>query len=240
MNTVCIATYNGEKYILEQLRSILSQIAADDEVFVSDDGSTDSTCGLIASLQDSRIRLLHNDSHHFKWNFINALQHARGEYIFLSDQDDVWMEGKYATCCRLLEKYDLVVTDSVVTDEQLNVLEPSFFQFYHSGPGLLKNALRNTYFGACMAFRQSLLQRAFPFPKTNEVGHDIWIGLVAEMTGTPYFLSEPYLLYRRHQAALTALSGPFMKRSQRSVFVKLWSRVVVLWEVMKFRIGGRR
>ena len=239
MNTVCIATYNGEKYIAEQLQSILSQIASDDEVIISDDGSSDATCAIIESLQDARIRLLHNDSHHFKWNFINALQHARGKYVFLSDQDDVWMEGKYAACCRLLEEYDMVVTDSMVTDEHLHVLYPSFFRFYNSGPGLLKNALQNTYFGACMAFRQSLLQRAFPFPKTNEVGHDIWLGLVAEMTGRPYFLSQPYLLYRRHQNALTTLSGPLLQRSQHSLCVKLWSRVVVLWEVLKYFVVRR-
>lgn len=234
MNTVCIATYNGEKYIAEQLQSILAQIAMDDEVVVSDDGSTDRTCEIVESFHDARIRLLHNDSHHFKWNFIHALKHAQGEYVFLSDQDDVWMEGKYDTCCRLLETYDLVVTDSIVTDELLNELEPSFFRFYHSGTGLLKNAVQNTYFGACMAFRRSLLQRAFPFPKTNEVGHDIWLGLVAEMTGKPYFLPQPFLLYRRHQAALTTLSGPVLKRSNRSLLVKLWSRVVVLWEVVKY------
>ena len=90
-----------------------------------------------------------------------------------------------------------------------------------------------------MAFRQSLLQRAFPFPKTNEVGHDIWLGLVAEMTGRPYFLSQPYLLYRRHQNALTTLSGPLLQRSQRSLCVKLWSRVVVLWEVLKYFVVRR-
>lgn len=234
MNSVCIATYNGEKYIAEQLRSILSQLADEDEVIISDDGSTDATCAIISSFQDSRIRLLHNDVHNFKWNFINALKHAQGDYIFLSDQDDVWMDGKYERCCKELESCDLVVTDSVVTDEHLNTLEPSFFRFYNSGSGLLKNAIQNTYFGACMAFRRSVLLRAFPFPKTKEVGHDIWIGLVAEMTGTPRFLPIPFLLYRRHQEALTILSGPRLQRSKRSLLVKVWSRVVVLWEVLKF------
>ena len=239
MNTVCVATYNGEKYIAEQLQSILSQLNEEDEVIVSDDGSQDRTCEIVESFQDKRIRLLHNDAHHFKWNFIHALKHAQGVYVFLSDQDDVWLEGKYETCCKLLEEYDLVVTDSIVTDEELTPIESSFFRFYHSGKGLFKNAVQNTYFGACMAFRKSLLQRAFPFPQTNEVGHDIWLGLVAEMTGKPYFLEKPFLLYRRHQAALTTLSGPVLKRSGRSLWVKLWSRVVVLWEVLKYLVLRR-
>lgn len=84
MNSVCVATYNGEKYIEEQLRSILIQLRPDDEVIVSDDGSTDRTCAIVESLADPRIRLLHHNGHDFKQNFVHALQHAQGEYIFLS------------------------------------------------------------------------------------------------------------------------------------------------------------
>lgn len=236
MISVCMATYNGERYISEQLRSILSQLPEDAEVIVSDDGSTDATCRLVESFQDPRIRLLHNDSHNFKWNFQNAMLHAKGDFIFLSDQDDVWIENKVERCMHLLKDYDLVVHDSRLCDSDLNVISESFFDFYHSGKGLLKNAFNNTYFGACMAFRRDLMQAALPLPRTQEIGHDIWLGLVAEALGKRIlFLHEPYLLYRRHDLAHTNLSQSLLKRSKRPLWLKCWSRVVVIWNVMKFK-----
>ena len=74
MNSICIATYNGEQYIKEQLDSILKQIASDDEVIISDDSSTDHTIEIIKSINDSRIKILHAEYHHFKWNFENDLK----------------------------------------------------------------------------------------------------------------------------------------------------------------------
>ena len=224
MISVCVTTYNGEKYILEQLRSILCQLGQEDEVVVSDDESTDKTLELVESLADPRIRVLHSKAHYFKWNFDNALRAARGNIIFLSDQDDKWLPGKVEQCVRALDEVDLVVHDSRVVDDNMQVLYPSFFRFYGSGPGLLKNALNNTYFGSCMAFRRSVLEAALPFPKTNEIGHDIWLGLVAEMTGRVLFLDEPLLLYRRHDLARTNLGQSLLVRSKRSIVVKIWSR----------------
>lgn len=237
MNSVCIATYNGEKFIAEQLTSILGQIAPNDEVIISDDGSTDSTCAIIESFGDQRITLLHNNAHNFKHNFINALQHARGKYIFLSDQDDVWLPNKYEICCNYLTQYDLVVTDNIITNATLDTIHPSFFEFYHSGKGVMKNILFHTYFGACMAFRSNILQYAIPMPNTREIAHDNWIGLVAEIVGTVYFIPQPLLLYRRHSQALTNLNDSFLHRSQRSLFVKIWSRCIVLAAVVRFYLS---
>ncbi len=232
--SVCIATYNGEKYIRQQLESILCQLTDRDEVIVSDDGSSDSTCDIIESLNDKRITLLHNSSHNIKWNFQNALEHISGDIVFLSDQDDVWLPGKVERCVSLLDDYDLVVHDSKLCDSDLNITHESFFAFYHSGPGVLKNAINNTYFGACMAMQAWIVKTALPLPKTQEVGHDIWLGLVAEMVGRVYFLNEPYLLYRRHNSAHTNLSESLLHRSKRPLATKIWSRVVVLKEVILF------
>lgn len=239
MISVCVATYNGEKYIAEQLRSILCQLGPADEVVVSDDGSTDSTLSVVASLADNRVRIVHSTAHYFKWNFYNALCVAKGDIIFLSDQDDVWLEGKVARCLTELETYDLVCHNSRMVDEQLRPLKDDFFRFYGSGPGLLKNAINNTYFGSCMAFRRSVWEASLPWPKTNEIGHDIWLGLVAEMTGKTRFIDTPYLLYRRLSESRTNLSESLATRSRRPLWVKLWSRVVVLYEVMKYMVNIR-
>lgn len=238
MNTVCIATYNGEKYIVAQLKSILEQLQPKDEIVVSDDGSTDNTIAKIESVGDKRVRVIHSGYHMVKKNFENALRAARGDIIFLSDQDDVWLPGKYARCVKELERVDLVCTNSIMTDEDLQVVNEDFFSLYHSGPGILKNAFNNTYYGSCMAFRRKLLDKALPFPKTREIGHDIWLGLVAEMTGTVAFLNTPYLLYRRHSGTSTQTDA-LWTRSKRPLWRKVWSRVVVLYNIGKFRIQHR-
>lgn len=236
MNSVCVTTYNGERYIEQQLRSILEQIAADDEVIVSDDGSTDNTLKIVDSIGDKRIRIRHSNAHYFKDNFIEAMCEAKGDIIFLSDQDDVWLPGKYERCIKELEAVDLVCTNSEMTDGELNIIEPNFFSIYHSGPGVFKNALNNTYYGSCMAFRRSLLKAALPMPSTREIGHDIWLGLVAEMTGKVRFIDTPYLLYRRHEDAKTSTNG-LLHRSKRPLWLKIWSRVVVLYYVSKFKLN---
>lgn len=235
MNSVCVATYNGERYIEAQLRSILAQIAASDEVIVSDDGSTDRTLEIIGSIGDNRIRVVHSTAHYFRDNFANALRHAKGEIIFLSDQDDVWLDGKYDRCIAELKNVDLVCTNAKETDKDLNVINEDFFSVYHSGTGILKNSLNNTYYGACMAFRRKVLNEALPFPDTHEIGHDVWLGLVAEMTGTVRFIDTPYLLYRRHAGTVTN-TNHLLTRSNRPLWRKLWSRIIMLYYVCKFKI----
>lgn len=235
MNSVCVATYNGERYIEAQLRSILAQIAESDEVIVSDDGSTDGTLEIIGSIGDKRIRVVHSTAHYFRDNFANALRHAKGEIIFLSDQDDVWLDGKYDRCIAELKNVDLVCTNAKETDKDLNVINEDFFSVYHSGTGILKNSLNNTYYGACMAFRRKVLNEALPFPETHEIGHDVWLGLVAEMTGTVRFIDTPYLLYRRHAGTVTN-TNHLLTRSNRPLWRKLWSRIIMLYYVCKFKI----
>lgn len=239
MISVCVATYNGERFVEEQLRSILPQLGEEDEVIVSDDESTDSTLAIVESLGDKRIRVIHSTAHYFKWNFHNALDAAKGDILFLADQDDVWLPGKVEKCLSALEDADLVVHDSRVVDDDLKEIYPSFFRFYGSGKGLLKNALNNTYFGSCMAFRRSVWEAAQPFPESNEIGHDIWLGLVAEMTGRVHFLDEPLLLYRRHDLARTNLTQSLINRSKRSLVTKVWSRFVVLYHVAYFKLRKR-
>ena len=94
MISVCIATYNGEKYIKEQLLSILPQLGKKDEVIISDDHSTDNTLDIVKGLNDNRIKIVMNNREKgYTSNFENALSYAIGDYIFLSDQDDIWMSN---------------------------------------------------------------------------------------------------------------------------------------------------
>ncbi len=232
--SVCMATYNGEKYVKEQLNSILVQLNSTDEIIISDDGSTDDTVKIIENIRDERIKLIFNNTPKkgYTPNFENALKHATGDVIFLSDQDDVWLEGKYAAVLENLKTFDLVVTNSMVTDENLNVTNPSFFSIYDSGPGIFKNIVCSTYYGCCMAFNRKVLNYSMPFPEYKDTGIDLWIGLVAEVFGKVKFIEEPYLLWRRSNGTTTKL-GSLFTRSSRPLHLKIYKRWMGLFNLSK-------
>ncbi len=197
MISVCVATYNGARHVRAQLHSILSQLSADDELIVSDDGSTDATREMVRGIGDPRIVLIEGPRAGVIRNFEHALQRARGDVIFLCDQDDVWLPQKVQRVMQALNEANLVVTDCRVVDDSLNELHPSFFRLNGSQSGLLRNLIKNGYLGCCMAMRRTVLETALPFPKSIAM-HDWWIGLVAERTGRVCFLDEVLSLYRRH------------------------------------------
>lgn len=235
MISVCIASYNGEKYIKEQLLSIIPQLDKNDEIIVSDDSSTDNTVNIVNEIGDNRIKVYNNDSDRRGCigNFENALNHAIGDYIFLSDQDDVWMPDKIDVMIKELENHDVVVSDSIVTDSNLMTISYSFFKGMNSGPGLLKNIVRSTYYGSCMAFNKKTLKLSLPFPRTNEIGHDLWIGLVGEITGSVKFIDIPLIKYRRHESTVTSIDANF-SRGTRSIWAKIRGRLIMISEVLKF------
>ena len=116
--SVCLATFNGEKYLQQQIESILIQLGDNDELIISDDGSSDQTLNIIESFSDKRIHIFHNKMNHgFIGNFENALRIATGDYIFLSDQDDVWSSDKLRISLQALEKADLIVHDAEMIDD---------------------------------------------------------------------------------------------------------------------------
>jgi glycosyltransferase involved in cell wall biosynthesis len=198
MVSVCMATKNGAAYIREQLDSILMQLDAGDELIISDDASTDETMAIVQSYTDSRIKLIQNlKPKGVTRNFEASLMASAGNYIFLSDQDDVWVPLKIKTMLHHLQQYDLVVSDCLVVDHTLKTKSTSFFTANKSGKGLLRNILKNSYMGCCMAFNRKLLMRALPFPHDIPI-HDFWIGLIGEVHFNVKFLPEMLVYHRRH------------------------------------------
>lgn len=223
MISICMTTCNGERYVQAQIESILSQIGEQDELVVSDDGSTDRTLELISQIGDVRIVLLSNNGPSgVVKNVEHALRHSQGEYIFLADQDDVWLPGKVSRIMSALEHCDLVVSDCYVTDQFLTVIHSSLFQRIHSGPGFFRNLYRNSYIGCCMAMRRRVLSRALPFPDNTPM-HDWWIGLIGEAAYRTEFIAEPLMLYRRHGSNVSLTSN----RSSFSFMKKLSWRLVM-------------
>jgi len=223
--SVCMATYNGEKYIYEQTQSILGQLGAGDELIVSDDGSTDNTIPVLKSFKDDRIKIFSNKGNKGPvGNFQNALENASGDYIFLADQDDVWFDNKIAVMVSYLDKYDVVNCDCKVVDNDLSTLKESFFEHHHSGAGFIKNFKRNTYMGNSMAFKKEMLPLILPFPP-NIPNHDLWIGVVADLFYKPYFIPQILGLHRRHNSNA---SNTFDIKIKTSFWQKVNKRILVL------------
>lgn len=200
MISVCIATYNGSKYIEEQLYSILSQIGPDDEIIISDDHSVDDTIEVIHNIHDERIKVFPNNREKgYTSNFENALLYASGDYIFLSDQDDIWEENKVEYCIKQFQKYDFVVSDASLVDERGNLIAPSFFQKRIVYKSLCGNIYKFGYLGCCMAFKKEILKRALPFPANHYYcTHDNWLFLIAKTYYRTLITSAKLIKYRRH------------------------------------------
>jgi len=209
--SVCMATYNGTRYLRPQLDSILAQLEADDELLVQDDGSSDDTVEILRSYGDPRIQLVANERNlGVISTFERCLARARHDIVFLADQDDEWLPGKLdAMVARFLDPHVTgVVTDALIVDADNAVTGDSIFPHLRSGPGVLHNFVKNSYLGCCMAFRRDVLAVALPVPRSVRT-HDGWIGITADMLGEVVFLPTPYVRYRRHGANLSPMDDPF-------------------------------
>jgi len=208
--SVCMATYNGERFVARQLQTILSQLGATDEIVISDDSSTDGTLKVIESFEDKRIRLFRGQTFRSPiYNFENALKQARGKIIFLSDQDDEWVDGWVEVAVAELSDASLVVCDAYMIDAEGNLRSSEETKIYHGvrKPGILQNLYRNGYIGCCCAFRREILDAALPFP-LDLPWHDWWLGLVADAFFTSRFIEKKMIRYRRHGENVSSTGEP--------------------------------
>lgn len=226
--SVAMATYNGEKYIKDQLESILEQLNDQDEIILSDDGSSDKTIDIVKSLNDKRIKIIEGPKKGVIKNFENAISNCSGKYIFLSDQDDVWEKNKVQRILEIFEKEkcNLIVHNASIVDNTMKEVPPfTTFEWRKSKKGIFKNIYKNSYIGCCMAFEPVLLNKIIPIPNDIEM-HDQWIGLISEKYGKSYFLDEKLIKYRRHDSNVSQMKhnsiGKMIK--SRILFIKNISR----------------
>ena len=207
--SVCMATYNGRRFLAEQLNSILGQLGPDDEVVVVDDASSDGTADWLDGLGDPRIRLYrHYENAGYIRTFEDALTRATGDVLLLSDQDDVWLPGHR----------DLLVSaalESGIAASNLHLLDRRGFP----GPyGQRDWALRRgdsdrprrnlagilagnrPYFGCAMAVDASLLGLVLPFPAWLYESHDLWMAICGNVAQRMAHLEERTVARRLHDA----------------------------------------
>ncbi len=220
--SVALPVYNGAMYLKQQLDSILDQLEPDDEIVAAYQPSSDLSLEILERYQDrdGRIKIFHNKGRGITSNFQLALEHCNGDYIFLCDQDDVWLPEKRKAVVETFRSSgaDFVLHDAVHTDENLNRQDKTFFEIYPLGPGKWKNIKKPRMSGCCMAFTRAMRDKVLPLPEIY--GYDQWIFVVAEFTGRIEYLPEVLLLHRLH--------GENSTTSTRRLDVVLYCRAKLL------------
>lgn len=204
--SVAMAVCNGAQYIPCQVDSILSQLSPGDELVISYDASNDGTWDVISAYkaQDPRVKIFRNDRLGVAANFSNAISHCEGDVIFISDQDDQWMQNKRS---RVLQAFmetgaDMVIHNGIHTDAQLNPVSEPFFSTSRIGNGKIRNIMRSRYSGCCMAFTREMRKAILPIP-TDIDAYDRWSAIVAEFTGNIAYVDDILILHRIHGMNVT-------------------------------------
>ena len=207
---ILMATYNGEKYLREQIDSILKQTFKDWKLIMRDDGSKDKTIEILNEYEkkDKRIKVLQDNKGNLgvAKNFEELLKNSSGEYVMFSDQDDYWMENKIEKYLKVLEKLDkenlknplLIHSNSYVCDKNLNILKKEFIN-----SKIAKENNGNSYFfcyivqGATLLVNRRMVELALPFLKSVKL-HDRYFHLLSEFFGKRIFIDESLTKYRQH------------------------------------------
>ncbi|MEJ6123826.1 glycosyltransferase family 2 protein [Vibrio sp. 2-Bac 85] len=219
MIDIILATYNGEAFLAQQIKSIQNNAGYHkwvNKIIVTDDGSTDGTQTIIATLsaQDSKIIWITNSSRSKgpKANFAFGLSQSTAQYIMLCDQDDIWLPHKIETSIKHLKQAEstslpqtplLIFSDKQIVDENLQQICSSYFTLKNISKEwhLQFNQLcqQNVISGCTMLFNRALIDKALPIPEKAYM-HDWWLALVAHRCGEIVFIDQTLIQYRQHHA----------------------------------------
>ncbi len=230
---VLLATYNGERFLREQIDSILRQTYPHVGILARDDGSTDGTLGILteyAHQLPERFRVVQGPpTGNAKWNFLHLLEASTADYLAFADQDDVWTTGKIELEMEAMNRLQhahgsasplLVFSDLSVVDEKLNTLNPSFWSDQGIRPENLRRLerllMQNVVTGCTILLNRPLAQLMLPMPAQAHM-HDWWVALIASVFGHAESLTTPTVLYRQHDRNVFGASRPANQR-----FVPKW------------------
>lgn len=234
---ILLSTYNGQRFLDDQLKSIAAQTVKDKGLLIRDDGSTDQTCDILKCFQQKYpwIRFYHGSNIGVQKSYLDLIRESdhKADYTAFSDQDDVWLPQKLTRALQCLKRMEnsyphrtpiLYCSDARPVDEELGEL--------HIGvPRVVKrpafgNALvQNICTGCTAVANQALMEllRAFPPAEPEKIiMHDWWLYLVASCFGNVYYDKNAYILYRQHRKNVSGI-----KVSQRELAKYRWGR---LWK----------
>lgn len=207
MIDIILATYNGEKYVGEQIESIIKQTYKEWNLIIRDDGSKDKTSEVLEKYaeKDSRITIIKDDIGNlgFNGNFTKLLEQSSAEYVMICDQDDFWIPEKIEIMFNEISKYNnlekvLVHSDVYLTNEKLEIINSKFIGKRGSQKGINGVIMANSVQGASCMMTKSL-KESYLENKVN-MPYDYNICIIAEMVGKRIFIEKPLMYYRQHQS----------------------------------------
>ncbi len=215
--SIVMATYNGAKFLKEQMESLLHQTYSNIEIIIVDDGSTDNTREMLTqyAAQHKNIQLYFNDQHlGYVKNFEKGCGLANGNYISFSDQDDVWALNKTELLMEALDDSAIIYCDDELVDKSLHSLSKkhSDLKRLASFNNCLCFATDNCVGGHAMIIKKEILKFAYPFPE--EMPYDLWCAFIATFHGGIKYLDKPLVKWRQHTNNITGLEK---KKKEKTV-----------------------
>jgi glycosyltransferase involved in cell wall biosynthesis len=202
--SIVLGAYSGEKYLKEQINSILEQTYTNIELVVVDDCSTDNTPAILSTFADKyeNVHVYFNEKNiGFVRNFEKAVKYAQGEFIAFADQDDIWLPEKIQRLVDNIGDNVLIYSDSAYIDGSGRLMgkKLSDYRNWIKGKNLYAVDSDSIWVtGHAMLFRRELLDLALPFPFSSYISHDVWLAYIAMLKGTITFIPEVLVLYRQH------------------------------------------
>lgn len=241
-SAVVIATYNGEKYILEQIESVINQTRKPDYIVISDDNSKDRTidiCQKALSTCGIPYNIVYNKGNKgVVNNFFNGINFCKQDIIFFSDQDDIWLNGKIESAMNIFEKYSecvLVIHNAFIMKRDKKKKSETIFEKYDINTlfdsiGKFKKELywnrliqKNFAVGMCMAINKRI---AHIQHEDLNIYHDVWFNVLCAALGEIYCLTEPMAYYRLHKDNVQGMSKFLTFKSVRECVWRNWSSLV--------------
>lgn len=232
---VLLATYNGERFLDEQMRSLLSQTYTEWHLIIRDDGSTDNTLAIIQRYKEQypkKITIVEDNLANLGAcrNFGKILEQSNSDYAMFCDQDDVWLPGKIELTLKKMERLEeqygidrplLIYTDMYVVNDALSIISDSFWRRQVINPCIGKSLSRslviNVATGCTVMINKKLREMAIPFPD-DVLMHDWWVGLLSVTLGENDRVDEPTMYYRQHE---TNVAGAKWDMRLKSVVTKI-------------------
>jgi len=209
---ILMSTYNGEKFLANQLLSLQQQTYKNWRLYIRDDGSTDGTCHIIERfcLDDERIEKVYDEKGNLgvAKSFFHLLRYSDAEYVIFCDQDDIWMEKKLELLLKTAEEQldrgspSFVYCDAYAYDSEKGCIISDSVSHFHAKTLREFLFFNSGYQGCSILFNRKLAEEARGYNKEFFM-HDDIVSLLGHTFGTVYYLSLPLMLYRQHERNVT-------------------------------------
>jgi glycosyltransferase involved in cell wall biosynthesis len=229
--SVAMATYNGEKYLREQIDSILCQTLKPDEIVICDDCSSDTTQNIVSEYQSrfpQLFRIVFNEKNlGYIKNFEKALKLCSGDLIALSDQDDVWLPNKLEILSKNIAQNLLIHSDAYLIDKNGDITHTSYNKTANKDITFNTLLFCNSVTGCTCMMNKKILTYFDTFPDT--IPHDYWLALIAAYHNALTYFPMPLIQYRQHETNVLASGGK--SKNKHSIKNKLGA----VWHLIKDR-----